>query len=142
MAQDSNGTLVQRQATPGGAFETIAELGDITPPGMSRNEFDASVQNFRIDRYVLGILRRGAMTVPLNFEPEDPTHDHTTGLYQALFDKSVDGYKVIYPDGTEWIFSGQVQNLQPGAPVDGKLALDATFRFSGLMIIDGVVIGE
>lgn len=31
--------------------------------------------------------------------------------------------------------SGQVQALKPGAPVDGKLSLDMTLRFSGHMQI-------
>jgi hypothetical protein len=142
LAISGHGTLVSRAkaATPT-VFEAIAELGDVTPPELSRNEFDATVQDKDIDSYVLGVLRRGAMTVPLNFLPTNATHNHLTGLYKAIIDNSVDGYKVTFPDATEWVMSGQVQHIVPKAPVDGKLSADVTFRFSGRMTIGGVVIG-
>ena len=142
IAISSHGTIVSRAkaATPT-VFEDIAELGDITPPELSRNEFDATTQDKDIDSYVLGVLRRGAFTVPLNFLPTDGTHDHLTGLQKAIIDNSIDGYKVTFPDATEWVMSGQVQAVAPKAPVDGKLAADVTLRFSGRMTINGVVIG-
>jgi len=141
LAISSHGTLVARQATPGGTFTTIAELGDITPPALSRNEHDATTQNIDIDAYVLGVLRRGAMTLPLNFLPTDGTHDHLTGLYKAIIDNQVTGYKVTFPGAIVWIMSGQVQSIAPKAPVDGKLSADVTLRFSGLMSIGGVSVG-
>ena len=142
IAISSHGTIVSRAkaATPT-VFEDIAELGDITPPELSRNEVDATTQDKDIDSYVLGVLRRGAFTVPLNFLPTDGTHDHLTGLQKAIIDNSIDGYKVTFPDATEWVMSGQVQAVAPKAPVDGKLAADVTLRFSGRMTINGVVIG-
>ena len=143
LAISSHGTILSRQVTPGGAFTDIAELGDIVPPATSRNEFDASTQNVDIDAYVLGILRRGAMTFPINFLPTDATHDHLTGLYKAQIDNQVTGYKVTFPSTppTEWVMSGQVQAISPKAPVDGKLAADVTLRFSGKMSIGGIEIG-
>ena len=137
----SHGTLVAFQKTPGGAFTDIAELGDITPPEMMRNEFDATTQEKDIDSYVLGVLRRGAFTVPLNFLPTNDTHDHLTGLYKHLIDNTITGYRVTFPDATAWVMSGQVKGITPKAPVDGKLAADVTLRFSGLMSIGGVSIG-
>lgn len=139
----SHHTIVSRQSTPGGPFTEIAELGDLTLPELTRNEFDASVHNRNIDSYVLGILRRGAMTFPLHFIPTDPTMDHLTGLYKALVTEPppIDGYKITFPDATEWILSGQVKGITPTAPVDGKLAANVTLRFSGLMKIGGVTIG-
>lgn len=135
-------TLIARQpaATPG-VFTTIAELGDFTLPELSRNEFDASVHNRNIDSYVLGMLRRGAMTFPMNFIPAEPTQDHLTGLYSAIIANSIDGYKVTFPDNTLWIMSGQVQAIKSTAPVDGKLSAEVTLRFSGFMSIGGVLIG-
>lgn len=142
IAISAHGTLFARQATPGGAFTTIAELQDIVPPELSRNEFDATTQNINIDTYVLGVLRRSPMQMQLNFLPTDGTHDHLTGLYKAIIDNQITGYKVTFPDATEWVMSGQVQAIKPTAPVDGKLSADVTFRFSGVMIIGGVTIGS
>jgi hypothetical protein len=142
-AISSHGTLIAR--APGGGdpldFTDIAELGDIAPPALTRNEFDATTQDKDIDSYVLGVLRRGAMTVPINFLPTNGTHDHLTGLYKAMIDNSIDGYRITFPDDTEWVLSGQVQNIEPTAPVDGKLSAEVTIRFTGAMMIDGVVIG-
>lgn len=144
LAISSHGTIVAMQLTPGGAFTDIAELGDITPPAMSRNEFDATTQEKDIDAYALGVLRRGAFTVPLNFLPDNNTHDHLTGIYYHLIHNIVSGYRVTFPNEptpTVWIMSGQVQSITPNAPVDGKLSAQVTLRFSGFMTIGGVVIG-
>jgi hypothetical protein len=135
LAISSHATLVYVQLTPGSAWSAIAEQGDVTPPELSRNEFDATTQEKDIDAYVLGVLRRGAMTHQLNFLPTDNTHDHLTGLHKLLKDNTVTGWRINYPDGTLWIMSGQVQALKPNAPVDGKLSLDLTLRFSGKMQI-------
>lgn len=140
-ALSSHGTIWAIQETPGGAFTDVAQLGDLTLPELSRKEFDASVHGKNIDQWVLGILRRGPFTVPINFIPDEGTHDHTTGLYKLLIDNTITGHRVTFPDGTPWIMSGQVQAIKPKAPVDGKLEADVTMRFSGFMSIDGVIIG-
>lgn len=139
-----HGTLIARAptATPT-VFTTIAELGDVTPPELHRNEFDASSQQDNIDSYILGMLRRGQLKVPLNFIPTNATHDHLTGLYKALNTEPppYEGYKLTYPEGTQMVFSGQVQSIIPTAPVDGKLSAQVTIRLSGRMSIAGVSIG-
>ena len=143
LAISSHATLWAVQLTPGGVFTTIAELGDIVPPGLSRNEFDSTTHNINIDAYVLGVLRRGALTVPLNFLPGDATHDHLTGITKLMVDNTVTGHRVTFPNvpATVWIMSGQIQAIEPQAPVDGKLSADVTVRMSGLMSIGGVSIG-
>lgn len=141
----SHGTILSVQLTPGGAFTAVAELGDITPPALTRNEFDATTQEKDIDAYVLGVLRRGAMTVPINYLPNNNTHDHLTGLGKLIKDNTVTGFKIAFPaavgTAVDWIMSGQVQGLVPKAPVDCKLSADITLRFSGLMSIGGVSFG-
>lgn len=147
LARTSHGTVLAWQATPGGAFTNIAELGDISFPELSRNEFDAVTQEKDIDAYVLGVLRRGAFTVGLNFLPMDATHNHLVGLQKHLIDNTITGYKITVPAiaggdaGIVWIMSGQVQAISPKAPVDGKLSADLTLRFSGAMSIGGVAVG-
>lgn len=139
-----HGTLISRAptATPS-VFTVIAELGDVTPPELHRNEFDAVSQQDNIDSYVMGMLRRGQLKVPLNFIPTNATHDHLTGLYKALITEPppYEGYKLTYPDATQMVFSGQVQSIIPRAPVDGKLSAEVTIRLSGKMAIGGVSIG-
>ena len=144
MAISGHGTLIARApaATPT-VFTTIAELNDVTPPELMRNEFDASTQDVNIDTYILGMLRRGGFKVSMNFLPSNATHDQLTGLYKALTTEPVpvDGWKITFPDATVWVMSGQVQAISPKAPVDGKLAADVSVRMTGKMTIGGVVIG-
>ena len=145
----AHGTLLARQpaATPN-VFTDIAELGDLKLPELNRKDFDASVHNRNIDSITAGILRRNPMTFPTNFIPNDASMDHLTGLIKAMVSEPppIDGYRVRWPSplntaAYDWIMSGQVLAIAPAAPVDGKLALDITLRFSGLMTIGGVVIG-
>lgn len=145
LAVSGHGTVISRAlaATPT-TFVAIAELGDITPPELQRNEFDATTQEKDIDSYVLGVMRRGAMTINMNFLPTDASHDHITGLYKAIIANTIDGYKITFPvvaGSVVWVMSGQVQHIVPKAPVDGKLSMDVTVRFSGKMTIGGIVIG-
>lgn len=144
LAVSSHGTIIAVQLTPGGAFTDIAEIGDVTPPSYTRNEFDATTQEKDIDSYVLGVLRRGQFTQQVNFLPTNNTHDHLTGMYALMIANTVTGWRVTFPvaaGSVVWVLSGQVQNIVPAAPVDGKLSLNVTLRFSGPMTIGGVVVG-
>ena len=148
IALSGHGTKVARAkaATPT-VFEDIAEMGDITFPGFTRNEFDAVTQNRNIDARVLGVLRRGPTTLALNFLPNDPTHDHLTGVMSAMITEPqpVDGYRFTFPTAagaSVWVMRGQVKAVDNiKTPVDGKMSADVTLVFSGLFTINGVVYG-
>lgn len=145
-ALSSHGTLVYVQLTPGGAFTLLAEQGDITVPGRSRNEFDASTQTENIDSWVVsGLMRRGPLKFQLNFIPSSATMDHLTGLQKLLNDNTMTGWKTVYPGagvGGTIISSGRIQAMGDiGAPVDGKLTVDFTVRFSGVYLIDLTQVG-
>lgn len=132
------------QATPG-TFTEIAESNDLQLPGLDHNEFSADAHNRNIDAYVMGILRRDLFTLKLNFLPSNPTHDHLTGLIKACITNPVptDTFKMEFPDGVNiWIASGQVKSVNNiTLPVDGLSTADVGIRFSGLMSINGVIIG-
>lgn len=142
-----HGAIIARapSATPT-TFTEIAEVGDIQLPGLDHNEFDALSHNRNIDAYVMGVLRRDLFTIKLNFLPSNPTHDHLTGLLKAATTNPVptDGFKITFPDGVNiWIASGQVKSVNNIVlPVDGLSTADVGIRFSGLMTINGEVIGS
>ena len=144
-AVGSHGTLIAREVTTPGTFVTIGELGgDITAPAMNRASTEVTPHNDEIDSYVMGVLRRGEATFPINFLPSNASkgHDAITGLQKALIDNQLDGYQLTYPDGSVWIFSGFVMNIGPTAAVrEGTLAADVTVRPSGLHKIDDQIIG-
>ena len=132
------------QATPT-TFTDIAQVGDIQMPGLDHNEFGADTHNVNIDQFVMGILRRDLFTIKLNFLPGNATHDHLTGLIKATTTNPVpvDGFKMTFPDLMNvWIASGQVKSVNNIVlPVDGLSTADVGIRFSGVMTINGVVIG-
>lgn len=130
-----------------GVFSTIAELnGDISPPALSRGESEVTPHQDNIDSWVLGILRRDALTFSVNFIFDDETHDHLTGLHRAIVTNETRGFRFRGPGGLadtdEWIMSGQVQNIQQVNPVrEGARTCDVSVRMSGPMKIDGVAYG-
>lgn len=138
--------IYRAPAASPGVFTEIAEVGDIQLPGLDHNEFDATSHNRNIDAYVMGVLRRDLFTIKMNFLPTDPTHDHLTGLLKACTTNPVptDCFKMVFPDLTSnWIASGQVKQVNNIVlPVDGLSTADVGIRFSGLMAINGVVIGS
>jgi hypothetical protein len=146
IALSGHGAKIARapSATPT-VFTEIAEIGDITLPGLDHNEFDATTHNRNIDAYVMGVLRRDLFTIKVNFLPSDATHDHLTGLIKAAITNPVptDGFKITFPDGVNiWIASGQVKSVNNIVlPVDGLSSADIGIRFSGVMTINGAVIG-
>lgn len=147
MAISGHGTVIQKATVASPlVFTTIAEMNTVTPPPLSRNEFDATTQNLNIDTYVLGVLRRGQMTFPMNFLPTNATHDHLTGVYKSLITEPppVEGWRILFPDAntTRWVMSGQVQGIAPTAPVDGLLSANVTVRFTGKMIIGNTSAGD
>lgn len=142
-----HGTLIAVQLTPGGAFTNIAELGqDIKWPALSRGEVETTSHQNRIDRWNLGVMRRGPLTFGVNYIFDNNTHGFSTGLYGMIEDNLLRGFRLRGPTGTtgvdEWIASGQVQNIEQTAPVrEGVRSCDVTVRLSGPMIIDGVEFG-
>ena len=105
-----------------------------------------ATHNVNIDKYVMGVLRRDIFTIKLNFLPTDPTHDHLTGLIKASITNPVpvDGFKILFPDlVSQWVASGQLKSVNNiMLPTDGLSSADVSIRFSGLMTINGVVIGN
>lgn len=136
----SHGTLVARYVSS--AWETIGELGgDITPPPLTRPESEITPHNEGIDSYVVGVLKRGPMTLGINFLPDNATHDHLTGLIKWMIDKTHGGFQLTWPDASLWVFSGFVTNFAGAAPVrEGGISADVSIRPSGPHIIDGVAI--
>jgi len=140
----SHGTVIERRPGPSildADWEPIGEIGDITMPGFTRNEFETTSHNQDIDSYVLGVLRREPVTFPVFFNRNDPTHDAATGLQHAIITNSFDGYRITAPDGQVIVFSGGVQAMTQTAPVDGVQTANVTIRPSGAFLLNGVVVG-
>ena len=128
-AVSSHGTLIKRNTI------TIAELGDITPPPLTRNTTETTTQNLNDETVVLGgIRRRGELKFALNWLPSGQvTHGSVSGLYKAWNDGSLDLYEVDFTDGSVWLFSGYVTNISPKSPTEGKQGADVSIKPTGSM---------
>ena len=134
-AISAHGTLVARQVAGTGAFTDVAELRDITPPALTRNQIETTNQNDDDDSYVVGIRRRGDLTFNLGFLPSGAAHGISSGLMKSWEDGQLDGWRVTFPDGGVWIFSGYITNIAPTAPVDDGLTADVSIRPTNAMSI-------
>ncbi len=128
-ALSAQGTLVKRNET------TIGELRNITPPPLTRNAIETTSHNEIEESFVVGIRRKGELTFTIGFVPSGATHGVASGLMKSWQDGARDIWKVIFPEGTTWAFSGYVTNIAPAAPVDDGLTADVTIRPTGLMTI-------
>lgn len=133
-AISAQGTLIARApaATPS-TFTTIAELRSITAPPLTRKTIETTSHNEIEESFVVGIRRKGELTFQIGFVPSGATHGPTSGLVKAWEDGTRDIYKITYPDGTKWLFSGYVSNIAVTAPLDDALTADITIRPTGLM---------
>ena len=129
-AMSAQGTLIQRQASGSGAFQTVAELRDITPPPLTRNSIETTSHNEPEETYVVGIRRKGELGFQIGYIPGGSNHG---GLEQSWVNGSRDVWKVIYPNNAQWLFSGYLTNLGPSAPVDDGLVADVTIRPTNVM---------
>lgn len=131
IATGSHGTIVKHNGV------AIGELGDITPPSLMRNEFDATSHNRDIDTWVMGVLRREPITFPVFYNKDDTSHQ---SLLTAIRTNAFDEFSVEFPEGSVWLGSGFCRQFAPSsAPVEGLLAANVTIRLSGPMYVDGVL---
>ena len=150
LATAGHGASIAMELDPSGSqgvFTAIAELnGDIVWPEVSVPEAEATAHDHNIDYWVAGVPRRGPLTFSVNFVYDNGTHDHSTGLYDALLTKETRGFRLRGPGGTtdtdEWICSGFVQAMTQTSPGrEGVRTADVTIRMTGPQIIDGTTFG-
>jgi len=132
-AISAQGTLIARQVQGSGAFTTVAELRDITPPPLTRNPIETTNHNEVEESFVVGIRRKGELTFQIGFVPSLATHNPTAGLVHSWINGYRDVWRITFPDASTWTFSGYVSNISPSAPVDDGLVADITVRPTGLM---------
>ena len=130
----AHGTIVAWDPAAGGSFTDIAELRDITPPEMMRNMIETSTHNVDFDTFVPGLKRRGQLQMTIGFLATENTHDETSsGLVGAYDSGDIAEFKITFPGGDFWIFSGFVASISLSAPVDGGLDADISIQPTGTM---------
>lgn len=116
-------------------FTTIAEVTKIGGPKLSLDTEDVTSHDSQggWEEAIGTVLRSGEVSLDINYVPVDPTHDAATGLISRMVARSVDNYKLVFPDtgSTEWSFAALVTGFELDAPHDGKLAASVTLKVTG-----------
>jgi predicted secreted protein len=128
---DAFGTQLQRGdgATPTETFSPIANVTDITPPGIERETYDVTAHDSDDGwrEFIGGLKDGGEVEIEINYDPRE--HD---SLVSDFADAVPRNYKVVWPSTLgSWAFKAILTNFEPEAPHDDKLAASATFKVSG-----------
>jgi len=132
----SYGTLLK--AGDGGSpesFTTIAEVLDITGPGLTLNTEDGTSHDSTAGwmERIATILDVGEVGFAIQYDPAGATHDASTGLIADMVARTLRNFQLVFPDTgtTTWAFAAFVTGFEPGAPVAGKLTASVTLSGSG-----------
>ena len=114
-------------------FTTIAEVKDITGPGLEADTIEVTNHSSpgAWREYIAGLLDAGEVTFDVNYLPGDATHDATTGLQANLLARSVDSYRLTWPTADTVTFPAFVTGFETGAPVDDALSASVTLKVAG-----------
>lgn len=110
-------------------FTTVAEVTNITPPGMSRDAHDAthseSPEKWR--EFIMGLKDGGEVELAVNFVPGSAT----TLLLMQEIDAAVGNKQIVFPNGEIFSFAAGMTGFSPEAPVEGKMEASVTYKVSG-----------
>lgn len=110
-------------------FAALANVLDITPPGVSRDGIDVT------DRDSAGgwgefipssVKDPGEVSFDVNYQPA--VHDVLLDQFDT---QDVSNWLVTWPDGATWGFTGFLTGFETDAPHDDKLSASITIKVSG-----------
>lgn len=131
-------------ASPAPTFTEIAEVTQITGPGMSMDTSDVTSMDSGNWRDFIAILNDpGEVTFDINYIPSETTHNDSdstsAGLIYLLDNQILRGFELGFTqESPEYKiqFDGFVTNFEPSAPVDDVLTASVTLRLTGAPSFD------
>lgn len=124
------GTLLKRNGV------TIAEVNDISGPGLSREDIEVTHQQSpgRWAEFIKGVLNAGEVSFDVNMIPTDTTQNYAAGMLGDFASHTaIDTWSIVFPNAgaTTWSFPGFITKYEPKAPVKDKLGASVTIKVSG-----------
>lgn len=130
------GTLLERGNGDGPpeTFTAIAEVAGINPPQGEADDVEVThlMSPGRRKEFIQGLIDDGEASFSINWIPDAPTHDATTGLLANLNSGDVLTWRIRLPgDVLIWTFSGYVKSFEPdeitaGDPLKATVTLKVT----------------
>jgi len=132
IATKSHGTIL---AIDG--FGTIAEVGDIKGPELTRDDIDATTHDSPNDfeETIAGLKKSGNVTFKVNWNPSDPTHAGTGSLWDLYGTGVETAFTITTPRGDVVAFNASVAGLGPDYPVNGLISADIVLKVTGEVIL-------
>src|SRR3972149_3346369 len=111
----------------GTTFVNVAQIRDLSGPGLSRNAIDATHRDSaNFWRYFIkGFKDAGEITFDLVMD-QDLSSQGTAGFLGEWSDDgtSLPNWRITFPDGWTWTFRGLVSGQSMNAPLDDLLTAD------------------
>lgn len=135
MAQQAAfGTLLE---IDNAGYSTVAYVRDISGPNLSMDTIEttnhSSSSGWRT--YVAGLIDGGEISANIAWDPGAATHGNSTGLLSELTGRTIEGFRVTWPDTSTFTFDGLVTGFEPGAPHDGLLTADVRIKVTGAVTV-------
>jgi len=122
------GTIIQKWGIGSSAWSAIAEVTNISGPGMTRDLIEVtsldSTGGYR--EFIAGFRDGGNVVLSMNYTRA------SLDEFLADFESDViQNYEIVLPDGTSIEFEGYVQEFPLTIPTDAQITLEATIKVSG-----------
>ena len=127
------GTILHRWS--GTAWVALAEINNISGPGMTRDTIDVtsldSTGGYR--EFITGFRNPGQVTMSMNF-----TRTNYDTMKTDFESSTLQNYEIVLPDGdkTSLEFEGLVTEMPLTIPPDDKVTIDVTIQISGQVTVN------
>lgn len=121
-------------------FTTIAEVRDVSGPGLTVTTFDLSNMNSPgawMEKGA-GMLDAGQVTFNVNWLVTDSTQNYTAGLLRDMVNRTRRNFRITWPvTGVNWTFAAFITNYNPTAPLNDALRSAITLTLTGQPTLAG-----
>lgn len=115
----------------------VAYIQSMSGPGLTLDTEDVTTHDSAsaFEEVVATILRSGELSMDIVYDPNNATHDASTGM-PALMEALIPvGFSMVFPGAVTWAFAGYVTGFEPSAPHDGALTAAVTLKLTGAPIL-------
>lgn len=121
-------------------FTQIAQLAMTNLPALSLQEFNVTSHEDGSTRRLPGkVLDGGPVRGEVFFDPDDPTHDESTGVLALIAGKDLHNFQVATPSdsGLRYAFSGFLKQVgEVALGVDGEMRMPIEIAIDGDVTIE------
>ena len=111
----------------------IANVGDYTGPGMSKQVVDVTSHSAPVPwrEKITTLLDGGDLTLPLYFVPDDSDMQALLTVFLTNGFAGIRWYKLLFTDGTFYTFEASISKWSYKIPVAGVVTVDVAFTITG-----------